>query len=175
MQLVDKKHNRGNRTPNDASQSAQVIERIGQLHLYTDSSAISDPPELSAGTHKDQVATTQATAVLQDVQQMLAKTIVRLTEHIQRIDQRLEAISAHEATALTDGSTPRTNHFEDISAGPYSQQVVVATSGDIISASRVETGLGTMQWLGQMTDATLQQLSIDKGNTETVQKGARKL
>jgi len=57
----------------------------------------------------------------------------------------------------------RTNAFEDVSAAKDAHQLIVATLGDFISAKRVTAESGATQWLGQMSDAALQQLSRDRG------------
>jgi hypothetical protein len=41
--------------------------------------------------------------------------------------------------------------------------MVVARLGDLISARLVTAGVRSTQWLGQMSDASLQQLSRDRG------------
>ena len=61
----------------------------------------------------------------------------------------------------------KTNVFEDVSIDDDSHQVIVATLGDLISAKNVKTGSRSAQWLGQMSDATLQQLSRIRVCNET--------
>jgi len=56
--------------------------------------------------------------------------------------------------------------FEDIEMADDGHQVIVATLGDLISAKRVTAGARSTQWLGQMSDASLQSLSKDR--TENV-------
>ena len=56
----------------------------------------------------------------------------------------------------------RTNVFENVSAAQDAHQVIVATLGDLISATRVTADVGATQWLGQMSDTALQQLSRDR-------------
>lgn len=56
----------------------------------------------------------------------------------------------------------RTNIFEDISAAHDSHQVIIATLGDVILAKRVTAKVGATQWLGQMSDATVQHLLQDR-------------
>ena len=67
------------------------------------------------------------------------------------------------AQALKKADQVRNNDFEDISAAEDAQQVVT-TLEDSISARRVTAGNRATQWLGQMSDATLQQLSRDLGH-----------
>jgi hypothetical protein len=52
--------------------------------------------------------------------------------------------------------------FEDVSAAEHAQQVIVSTSGDRILARKVIAGVRTTQWLGQMSDNSLQKLSQDR-------------
>ncbi|PYH91110.1 hypothetical protein BO71DRAFT_59068 [Aspergillus ellipticus CBS 707.79] len=53
----------------------------------------------------------------------------------------------------------RTNIFEDVTSSDESHQLVVSTIGDLISAKHIITGSKSAQWLGQMSDTSLQQLS----------------
>jgi hypothetical protein len=57
----------------------------------------------------------------------------------------------------------RTNVFENVSAAQDAHQVIVATFGDLLSAKQVTAEVGATQWLGQMSDTILQQLSRDRG------------
>ena len=56
----------------------------------------------------------------------------------------------------------RVNVFEDVVMSNDGHQVIVATLGDLISAKRITVGARSTQWLGQMSDASLQQLSKDR-------------
>jgi hypothetical protein len=42
--------------------------------------------------------------------------------------------------------------------------LIVSTLGDLISAMRVSAGIRATQWLGQLSDVTLQQISRDRGD-----------
>ena len=53
----------------------------------------------------------------------------------------------------------RTNIFEDVASGDYSHQLVVSTIDDLISAKRIVTGSRSVQWLGHMSNDTIQKLS----------------
>lgn len=55
----------------------------------------------------------------------------------------------------------RINVFEDVHMADDGHQVIVATLGDLISAKHISTGARSKQWLGQMSDTSLQQLSKD--------------
>ncbi|EDN04893.1 predicted protein [Histoplasma mississippiense (nom. inval.)] len=56
----------------------------------------------------------------------------------------------------------RFNEFEDVLSADDAHQVIVSTLGELISAKRITTGSRSAQWLGQMSDETLQQLSRDR-------------
>jgi hypothetical protein len=45
-------------------------------------------------------------------------------------------------------------------------QLIISTMGDLISARRVTVGSRSIQWLGQMSDTSLQQLSKDQDTSE---------
>ena len=60
----------------------------------------------------------------------------------------------------------RINVFEDVNMADDGHLVIVSTFGDLISAKRVVTGARATNWLGQMTDASLQQLSKDHARTD---------
>ena len=83
----------------------------------------------------------------------------RIQDEKDSIKQRL-AICAQ---ASEQEDEDRTNVLEDVSTAQDAHQVVVATLGDLISASRVTAGVRSTQWLRQISDATLQQLSRDRG------------
>jgi hypothetical protein len=67
------------------------------------------------------------------------------------------------------------NYFQDISVAVDGQQVIVATRGGIISATKVTAEVRASQWLGQMSDASLQQVSQDRrlGSTDSIQQGRK--
>ncbi|OJJ31646.1 hypothetical protein ASPWEDRAFT_142113, partial [Aspergillus wentii DTO 134E9] len=64
-----------------------------------------------------------------------------------------------DATSLAEQA--RVNQYEDIVSADYAHQLVVSTIGDLISAKHVVTGNKSIQWLGQMSNETLQSLSRD--------------
>jgi hypothetical protein len=57
----------------------------------------------------------------------------------------------------------RTTVFEQVSAASDSYQVAVSTNGDLVSAMQVASGGREMQWHGQMSDDSPQQLSQARG------------
>jgi hypothetical protein len=63
------------------------------------------------------------------------------------------------AEASRKAQPARTNTFEDISLTDDSQQVMVSTFGDLVCARKIRAGARSVQWFGQMSDESLQQLS----------------
>jgi len=62
-------------------------------------------------------------------------------------------------TALvTHGAIGQGCFFQDIVAGSDSHQIIVNTRGGSIATKGVSAATGTTQWLGQMSDACLQQM-----------------
>lgn len=123
------------------------------------------------------ITTTQLEKHLQDVNSRLEKFSSqplkesneqaaeqdRMKEEMESIKQCLAICSQ----ATMQANKERTNDFEDISLSDDGQQVVVATFGDLISAKRVTAGARSFQWIGQMSDESLQQLSRDRGRIAT--------
>lgn len=135
-------------------------------------------------------AAVSASAV-QEFKEMLKNTDTDLKDHLENLGGKLEALSIQEssadnkniasrrriqeeidsakgcltvcAQAFEQADKVRTNVFEDVSAAQDAHQVVVSTLGDLISAKRVTAGVGATQWLGQMTDAALQELAKSRG------------
>lgn len=63
------------------------------------------------------------------------------------------------ADASDLAGSARINSFEDVNSADDSRQLIVSTIGDLISAKRIITGNRSEQWLGQMSDDTIKQLS----------------
>lgn len=61
------------------------------------------------------------------------------------------------ADATDEASKERVNVFEDVKMADDGRQVIVATLGDLISATRITVGSRSLQVLGQMSDDSLQQ------------------
>ena len=61
---------------------------------------------------------------------------------------------------VVHGSVGQSNVFQGIIAGPDSHQVIVSTCSDLVSAKGVTAMRGAVQWLGQMSDTTLQHVPI---------------
>lgn len=84
----------------------------------------------------------------------------RIKEELRSVEQSLKICSEAAEKALPD----RIHVFEDVSMGDDGDQIIVATFGDLISAKRVTVGSRSRQFLGQMSDASLQQLSQKIGH-----------
>ncbi|KAE8381498.1 hypothetical protein BDV26DRAFT_78010 [Aspergillus bertholletiae] len=77
------------------------------------------------------------------------------------------------ADASNIAGTARTNVFENVESADDSHQLVVSTIGDLISAKHIITGSRSVQWLGQISDDTLQKLSHDQsGRSREQEKSA---
>ncbi|KKZ59809.1 hypothetical protein EMCG_00852 [[Emmonsia] crescens] len=112
-----------------------------------------------------------------------------LEKHAERLKARLEAMSqavkmeetaeweqfqeernslrqclAICAEASEQTKQVRFNEFEDVLSADDAHQVIVSTLGELISAKCITTGSRSAQWLGQMSDETLQQLSRDRSH-----------
>jgi hypothetical protein len=86
---------------------------------------------------------------------------LRLLKEIDTAKQCLEVCNL----ASDQASRHRVHVFGDVCAEDNSQQVIVSTVGDLLNAKNVKAGNWSTQWLGSMTDASLQQLSIDRAST----------
>jgi hypothetical protein len=84
-----------------------------------------------------------------------------MKEERDSITQCLEICT--DASNLTE--TVRTNVYEDVTSADNAHQLVVSTIGDLISAKHIITGSNSVQWLGQMSDETIQKLSDDNIRT----------
>lgn len=83
---------------------------------------------------------------------------VRLLKEIDTAKQCLEVCNM----AADQASRQRAHVFGDVSAEDNSQQIIVSTVGDLLNAKNIKVGSFSSQWLGSMTDASLQQLSMDR-------------
>lgn len=81
-----------------------------------------------------------------------------MQEEIDSIRQSLAVC----ADASEKASTDRTNVYEEVSLAEDGHQLVVSTVGDLIHARNISAGARSVQWLGQMSDLSLQQLSRDR-------------
>lgn len=121
---------------------------------------------------------------------MLANTTDDLKERLEDLDGKFEALriqeisssdervaeqgriseeidSVKECLAVCDHAKKhvdevKTHVFEDVSAAENAHQAILSTFSHLISAKRVTAGAGATQWLGGMSDATVQKLSRDR-------------
>jgi chromosome segregation ATPase len=92
------------------------------------------------------------------------KDRVRLLKEIDTAKQCLEVCNM----AADQASKQRVHVFGDVSAEDNAQQIIVSTVGDLLNAKNIKVGNFSSQWLGSMTDASLQQLSIDRTAQYTI-------
>lgn len=128
--------------------------------------------------------------IFKECKERLPDTTSELKKHLEEINERLQNLPLQRANPAGDNLTEQariqeekdslkqclaicaqasvqvdsvqTNVFEDVSAAQDAHQVIVATLGDLISAKHVTAAARSTQWLGRMSDATVQQLSRDR-------------
>jgi hypothetical protein len=163
-----------------------------QPNAFEDVSTASDAHQVIVATLGDYMSARQVTtSVLKECKQRLTNTTSELEENLRKINNRLQNFSSRGARmsgehaaeqeriqeekesikqclavcaqASEQVDKDRINVVEDVSSAQDAHQVVVATLGDLISAKRINAEARSAQWLGQMSDASLQQLSRDRG------------
>ena len=163
-----------------------VSNHIDQVETNTfQDSTVSGKQRALVSTSEDYVPARRVTADgFKECKERLNKTSFKLERHLQEITARLDNKSPNKqkgesgrieeernsiqqciaicAEAAGQAESARTNVFEDVSAAQEAHQVAVATLGDLVFARRVTVGDRSAQWLGQMSDASLQQLSRDR-------------
>lgn len=167
----------------------QVSEQVNQLrpNVFEDLTATKGSHQVDVASGHVSAKRVTASA-LQELQEKLINTTSTLEQHLQDIDNKLRSPPSSAARILggaerdqvqaekesieqclaicTQASQQadqfRTNVFEDVLAAREAHQLIVSTLGDLISAKRVTAELASTQWLGQMSDPTVQQLSKDQ-------------
>jgi len=140
---------------------------------------------------------------LQEFRGILNTTTSGLTEHLHEMENRLRSLrpqgglilgndrdergqiqeeldSIKQCLAICAQASEqmekvRTNVFEDVLAAQDAHQVIVASLGDLISAKRVTAERGATQWLGEMSEASLRQLSQDRLAALVTQQKCKKV
>lgn len=168
---------------------AEVAKHM-DYHFNTQEPVYPNTSQEVVSVNRNSFSARKATgATFQECKERLSNTTSRLENHLREINSRLASFAlANSRTdegaeekriqeekecieqclgicteAAGQADHARTNITEDISSGHGSYQVVVATLGDLIAARRLITGDQSTQWVGQMSDTTLQQLSRDRG------------
>jgi conjugal transfer/entry exclusion protein len=160
-------------------------------NVFEDISAANDAYQVDISTRGGLIPAKRVTAkVLEEFQDKLTATTSDLNENLQKINIRLQRHPSPGARILDEDTAERkrlqeefdsikqclaictqasekadqvrTNVFEDVSAAKDAHQLIISTLGDLVLAKQVTAGLGADQWLGQMADATVQQLSRDR-------------
>jgi chromosome segregation ATPase len=173
------------------AQVSEHLDRVRPT-VFEDISAAPDSHQKIVTPLRGLIPSKQVTTkVLRECKEKLIDTAFKLEEHLHKIDNRLANHSSREgrisdeveaerervqqerdsvtqclsicAKASEQVDKVQTNVFEDVSAAEEAHQVIVATLGDLISATRVNAGARADQWLGQMSDDTVLQLSRDRG------------
>jgi hypothetical protein len=172
------------------AQVSEHIDQVQPL-AFEDVSAAQRTHQVNVTRLRGLTSAKQVTAnVLKECKERLTDTTLGLERHLQEVENRLRTVSSQGASISGEDAAerervqeekesikqclsicaeasqqvkePRTNVFGEVSAGIDSHQVIVATLGDLISAIRVTAGDRGTQWLGQMSDGSLQQLSRDR-------------
>jgi hypothetical protein len=138
--------------------------------------------------------------VIEDVKDMITNTTVDLEKRLQDIDEKLQAlplrglalsdkialerrqiqeerdstqqglsICAHVSTQVQE---TRSHTFDDISIAEGAHQVVITTSGNLISAKRVTAGERSMSVLGLMSDRDLMHLVSSQARDDSSISGS---
>ena len=142
------------------------MEHIAQLQ----SSLSEEFPRDIISIPRGPMSSQQATAnTLQECKDILTNVTIGLEGHIQEINSRLQALFIGGVMILGGDGTIQTNVFKDVSAAQDAHQVIVSPR-DLISATRVTAGIEGRQWLGQISDVTLQRLSYDPGSGRAAQQ-----
>lgn len=164
----------------------QVSAHIDQVQLesFPDVAVLSDEGNNAASLDKPGLARLRTSETLRDCKRGLSLTAFELRSRLQDAERRMETVLEHEkweksgedpqglkeeldsvkrclsicANAAEEVGRERVNVFEDVSMVDDGHQLIVSTIGDLISAKRVSIGSRSTQWLGQMSDATVQQL-----------------
>lgn len=177
------------------AQVSAHIDQV-QPNAFRNISTPSDLYQGPVVTHGSHVSARLVTAnALKECKGSLTNTTTQLQAHFRDINHRLQNFSSQPhmttnqqateqetireemdsikqclaicAQASEQANQDRSNIFEDVSMAEDGHQVIVATLGDLISARRVTAGARSTQWLGQMSDASLQQLSRDHHHATT--------
>ncbi|KAF3909334.1 hypothetical protein ABW20_dc0110549 [Dactylellina cionopaga] len=159
----------------------QVSRHIDQAQTASTLSTPLDSFPPNTSSYKARQMTTDA---LTGCKTELENTTTLLQRQLKEIESRLGAIS--ESSEALGGSAAaaeiesikqclvicsqaseqvkqnRINVFEDVSQSDDGEQVIVSTVGDLLSAKRVTAGARSIQWMGQMSDASLQYLADKK-------------
>jgi hypothetical protein len=161
---------------------AQASIRIHRIRQTIRNVPKPSDTELVASPDVDRMTTLD---VLSEFAGLLSSITTQIEDDVAVIHRRLDCFASHiqatkaarqehglEEIRLSTSSCScnqphpdQTNVFQAISATEDSQQIIVATSGHSICARDITTRPRSSQWLGQMSDASLQLLLRDVGPT----------
>ena len=142
---------------------AEVSDKVTQTQcsLFEDHSQ--GPPQASEDLEPPKQIRVNS---LHGSQQVLTDLVMGLEEHFR--DKKLQELPIRGPQVSGQNSVIRRSIFEDVLAGQGASQLILA-SKDIILARRVTAGKGARQWLGYMSDDTLQHLSHTLENSHAAQ------
>lgn len=178
-----------------------VLTHISQVYPTVADDAPTPPGGyLEALTALSGVPSARATTAdaFQVCKEQLNDTAARLEKHLRHINSQLETSSSRalfkEQASELEGieeemdsvkqcisicmqasrraNQEGTNVFEDVLTADDGHQVLVSTFGALISAKRVTAGSRSRQWLGQMSDESLQTLTRAMKESGTEQRGS---
>jgi hypothetical protein len=168
---------------------AEVSAHIDKVQLssfsdiFTPTSARHDQVATTSTAASPRLVTTGA---LQSCKDTLSTTSLELRRQLEEAQRRLEGLyrptstnpaeqrkmqdeidSIKESLAICANASEmaaqdRVSTYDGVSLGDDGYQLLVSTVGDLINARNVSAGKRSTQWLGQMSDLSLQQLSRDR-------------
>jgi hypothetical protein len=176
---------------------------IGRIHqcldIYAQASArirrirdISSPEKELIIPHNK--ARTPTLDVLDEYAEILASSSTQLGNHVAEIRLRLDRLVLHiqaneaaqqehrlkethlsiSSSSLGQPHQGSTNVFHAISAAESSHQILVSTPGSPIHAQNITAGPRSSQWMGQMSEVSLQLFSKDVRVTCTMHNSTDK-
>lgn len=152
--LPPQHHHHHHQTENSRAKTALALTDARQRILLT---ATELQQDLAAIPSVQNPSSTEAVSLppqqLQEDQARLLKELVTARQCLQVCNLAAEQASLGRGVHVFDG----------VSAHENSQQVIVSTvGGDLVSARNVRAGNFATQWLGAISDASLQRLSADR-------------
>lgn len=142
----------------------QLSERISQIQLTPRETKTSG---LQTTKHGLISTASEFQRRLQDLKNRMSKSLPQapnggeqtpeseMKDEIERLEQCLEICN----DAVEDLDLNRMNHFENVSVAKDGHQINVTTLSDLISAKNIKAGFRSTKMLGQISDASLQELS----------------
>ncbi|KAK6540772.1 hypothetical protein TWF694_008162 [Orbilia ellipsospora] len=155
----------------DQIRSAQVQQGQGAPSTSSEVKKITTDPV--TGTRVELSSTTgPSKKQLEDIQLRLNTLRKRIELSGDPGTEEVKELVAICSEISEQAHSNRINLFEDITSAEDAEQIIVVTTGDLLSAKSVATGTGSRQWLGQMSDESFQYLA--RGEESTGQQSTPK-